>query len=116
MAPTIFDSFHNAVFPRRGLWTPLWRNARTAALWCALLTLAAVTLVPNAAPACIGSLPSFQQIDAALATANLPSDQLARARELHELLRSGNANEGKRAFDELVKLLGLDKAAGNARC
>jgi hypothetical protein len=78
--------------------------------------VAAVTLAPNAAPACIGSLPSFQQIDAALATADLPSDQLARARELRELLRSGNADEGKRAFDELVKLLGLDKAARNTRC
>src|SRR5215475_13507682 len=115
MAPTLFCSLHNAAFPRRGFGT-LRRTGRVAALWCALLTVAAVTLVPNAVPACIGSLPSFQQIDAALATADFSSDQLARARELRELLRSGNADEGKRAFDDLVKLLGLDQAAGNSRC
>jgi hypothetical protein len=47
---------------------------------------------------------------------HLPPDQLAHARELRALLRNGDATESKRAFDALVKLLGLDKAAGNSRC
>ena len=53
---------------------------------------------PSAAPACIGQPPSLQQIDAALAAADLPPDQLVRARKLRELLKSGDASESRRAF------------------
>ena len=81
--------------------------------------LAAAVLVPSAALAC-GITINLRAIDSALAKAELPPEELARARELRAgaeaLIMSGKRAEGRRTYYELMKMLGIRTSSGKFRC